>query len=148
KLIRYAMWSWSQYFLQERFGLSGDKATIYSIVFDAAGIPGVIVTGWVSDRFFGSKRAGASLMMLICMTAVTLLLVLFGNTSVTVFAILLAATGFFLYGPDSLLSGAGAIEVGNRKTALFCTATIATFGAAGPVVQEVIIPRVYDPHDL
>jgi sugar phosphate permease len=148
KLIRYAMWSWSAYFLAKNFGLSGKKAAIYSVIFDAAGLPGVFVTGYLSDRYFKSKRAGIALIMLVGMTAMTLLLMLFGNTSVEVFSVLLAGTGFFLYGPDALLSGAGAIDIGNRKTALFATATIAIFGALGPVVQEVIIPRIYNPKDL
>jgi hypothetical protein len=49
-----------------------------------------------------------------------------------------------LFGPDALLSGAGAMDVGSRKTAMFATATIAMFGALGPIVQEVVIPRLYD----
>jgi MFS transporter, OPA family, glycerol-3-phosphate transporter len=148
KLIRYAMWSWSAYFLAKNFKLSGKEAAIYSVIFDVAGLPGVFVTGWISDRYFKSKRAGVSLIMLFGMSIMTLLLMLFGNTSVAVFSILLAGTGFFLYGPDALLTGAGAIDIGNRKTALFATATIAIFGALGPVVQEVIIPRIYNPKDL
>jgi sugar phosphate permease len=65
-----------------------------------------------------------------------------------VFSLLLGAVGFFLYGPDALLSGAGAMDIGSRKTAMFATATIAMFGALGPIVQEVVVPRVYDPKDL
>lgn len=148
KLIRYAMWSWSAYFLSKNFGRTGKEAAIYSVVFDAAGIPGVMITGWISDRYFHSRRAGVSLVMLLCMTVMTGLLMMFGNTSTLVFSLLLAGTGFFLYGPDALLSGAGAIDIGNRRTALFATATIAIFGALGPIVQEVVIPRIYDAKDL
>ncbi|NVB85489.1 MAG: MFS transporter [Kofleriaceae bacterium] len=148
KLIRYAVWSWSAYFLANNYHLSGKQAALYSILFDAAGIPGVFVTGWLSDRYFGSKRGGVSLIMMLCMAAMTLLLVLFGNQNVTVFCVLLAGVGFFLFGPDALLSGAGAMDIGNRKVALFATATIATFGALGPIVQEVVIPRFYKSDDL
>jgi sugar phosphate permease len=148
KLIRYTVWSWSAYFLAKNYGLSGKKAAIYSVIFDAAGLPGVFLTGWISDRFFGSKRATAALIMMLGMTAMALLLVLFGDRGVGVFSLLLGAVGFFLYGPDALLSGAGAMDIGSRKTALFATATIAMFGALGPIVQEVVVPRVYDPKDL
>lgn len=148
KLIRYAVWSWSAYFLSSNYKLSGKDAAIYSILFDAMGIPGVFVTGWLSDRYFASKRAGISLIMMLCMAAMTLLLVLYGNASVLVFCLLLGAVGFFLYGPDALLSGAGAMDVGSRKTAMFATATIAMFGALGPIVQEVVIPRFYKHDDL
>ncbi|HTL36214.1 MAG TPA: MFS transporter [Kofleriaceae bacterium] len=148
KLIRYTVWSWSAYFLAKNYGLSGKKAAIYSVIFDAAGIPGVYVTGWISDRFFKSRRAGAALIMMLGMTMMALLLVLFGGNSVLVFSLLLGAVGFFLYGPDALLSGAAAMDIGSRKTALFATATIAMIGALGPIVQEVIVPRVYNPKDL
>jgi len=148
KLIRYTVWSWSSYFLAKNFGRTGKEAAIYPIIFDGMGLPGVFVTGWLSDKFFKSKRGGVSLIMMLGMCAMTLLLVLFGGTSVAVFCILLGGVGFFLYGPDALLSGAGAIDVGNRKTALKATATIAMFGALGPIVQEVIVPQVYNPKDL
>jgi OPA family sugar phosphate sensor protein UhpC-like MFS transporter len=148
KLIRYAVWSWSAYFLGNNYDMSGKDAATYSIVFDVCGIPGVFVTGWLSDRYFKSKRAGVALIMMIGMSVMTGLLVLYGDHSVLVFSILLGAVGFFLYGPDAILSGAGAMDIGSRKVALYATATIATFGAIGPVVQEVIIPRIYNPKDL
>lgn len=148
KLIRYAMWSWSAYFLAKNYGLTGKQASLYSILFDLFGIPGVFVTGWLSDRYFQSRRAGIALIMMIGMTIVTGLLMAFGDRSVTVFAVLLCGVGFFLYGPDALLTGAGAMDVGGRKAAVFATGTIAIFGALGPVVQEVVIPRVYDPTNL
>jgi sugar phosphate permease len=148
KLIRYMVWSWSAYFLAKNYHRTGKEAAIYSILFDVMGIPGVFITGWISDRYFKSKRGGVALIMMLCMSVMTLMLVLFGNVSVLVFCLLLGGVGFFLYGPDALLSGAGAMDVGNRKTALFATATIAMFGALGPVVQEVVVPRVYNPKDL
>jgi OPA family sugar phosphate sensor protein UhpC-like MFS transporter len=148
KLIRYAVWSWSAYFLAKNYGLSGKQAATYSIVFDACGIPGVFVTGWLSDRYFKSRRSPVALIMLLGMTVVTGLLVAFGDRSVVVFSVLLGGVGFFLYGPDALLTGAGAMDVGGRKAAVFATGTIAIFGALGPVVQEVVIPRLYNPNDL
>lgn len=148
KLIRYAVWSWSSYFLASNYGLKGKDATIYGILFDLGGMPGVFVAGWLSDKFFQSKRGGVSLIMMLCMSGATLLLVLYGNASVTVFCILLGFVGFFLYGPDALLSSAGAMDIGSRKTAMFATATIAVFGALGPIVQEVVIPRFYKEDDL
>ena len=144
KLVRYAIWSWAAYFLSEQYKLSGKAANIYSIAFDICGIPGVFLTGWISDKYFKSRRAGVALIMMIGMVAATALLVLFGGSSVTAFVILLGAVGFFLYGPDALLSGAGAMDIGSRRAATFAAAVISGFGSMGPIVQEVIVPRVYD----
>jgi MFS transporter, OPA family, glycerol-3-phosphate transporter len=144
KFVRYAVWSWAAYFLQKNYGLTGARANVYATAFDVMGIPGVWVTGWLSDRFFGSRRAGVSLLMMIGMTVATVLLTRFGNTSVTVFAILLGLVGFTLYGPDALLTSAGAIDIGNRRSATFTTATISGFGSLGAIVQELVIARMYD----
>jgi len=78
------------------------------------------------------------------LTVSTLLLVKFGDSGVGVFAVLLACVGFTLYGPDALLTGAAAMDIGGRRAATFATAIIAGFGAAGPIVQEVVIGRMYD----
>jgi sugar phosphate permease len=144
KFIRYAVWSWSAYFLEDHYGLTGSEANLYSTLFDLMGIPGVLLTGWLSDRFFRSRRSGVALLMLLGMTAATGLLVVFGDRGVAVFAVLLGVVGFFLYGPDAVLTGAGAIDIGGRDRATATVATIAVFGALGPVVQELVIARLYD----
>lgn len=144
KFIRYAVWSWSAYFLERSYGLKGDAANMYAVVFDVAGILGVIATGWLSDVFFKSRRAGVSLIMMIGMMGATALLIAFGGTSVAVFTILLGAVGFFLYGPDALLTGAGAMDIGSRRAAVFSAAVISGFGSMGPIVQELVIARMYD----
>lgn len=145
KFIRYGLWSWASYFLKNNYHQSDSQAAAYSIVFDLAGIPGIALTGWLSDRFFGSRRAGISLVMLLGMVGATALLMTFGGSSVTVFIVLLAAVGFTLFGPDAILTGAGAMDIGSRRLATFATATISGFGSMGAVAQEVLISRVYDP---
>jgi OPA family sugar phosphate sensor protein UhpC-like MFS transporter len=144
KFIRYSMWSWAAYFLHQNYGLTGASANIYATAFDLMGIPGVFVTGWLSDRFFHSRRAGVALIMVLAMTAMTALLTIFGSVSVTVFAVLLGLVGFTLYGPDAILSAAGAMDVGSRKNATFATAMISGGGSVGAVVQELVIARMYD----
>lgn len=144
KFVRYAVWSWSAFFLAQHYKLSESQANVYATAFDIVGLPAVFVTGYLSDVYFGSRRAGISLIMMCGLTFSTALLVQFGDSGVGVFALLLGAVGFTLYGPDALLTGAGAMDIGGRRAATFATAIIAGFGAAGPVVQEVVIGRMYD----
>lgn len=144
KFIRYAMWSWAAYFLQKNYGLTGARANVYATAFDLLGIPGVFVTGWVSDRFFKSRRAIVALLMMIAMTVATMLLLVFGSVSVVIFAVLLGVVGFTLYGPDAILTSAGAIDIGSRRSATFAAAMISGFGSLGAVVQELVIARMYD----
>jgi len=144
KIVRYAVWSWSAYLLNRNYGMTDSQAAGYSIVFDVCGIPGVYLTGYFSDRFFGSRRAGVSLAMMLGMTAATGLLILFGGAGVGVFIALLGLVGFTLYGPDALLTGAGSMDIGGRGATVFATAMISGLGSLGAVVQEVVIARLYD----
>lgn len=144
KFIRYAVWSWAAYFLEKNFGLTGSRANVYATAFDLLGIPGIYLTGWISDRFFASRRGGVATIMMIAMTIFTALLMTVGSASVAVFAVLLGLVGFTLYGPDALLTSAGAIDIGNRRAATFTTAVISGFGGFGAIVQELVIARSYD----
>jgi OPA family sugar phosphate sensor protein UhpC-like MFS transporter len=144
KFIRYGLWSWAAYFLRNKFGQSDSEAALYSLAFDVAGVGGVIATGWLSDRCFASRRGEISLIMMIGMMIATGLLMLLGGTSAGVFVLLLAAVGFTLYGPDSLLTGAGAMDIGSRSLATFAAAMISGFGSTGAAVQELVISRMYD----
>lgn len=144
KFVRYAVWSWSAYFLEENYELSGSAANVYSTAFDVCGIPGVWVTGYLSDRYFRSRRAEIALIMMLGMTAATGALMAFGGSGVMVFAALLGVVGFTLYGPDALLTGAGAMDIGSRQSATMAAAIISGFGSLGPIVQELVIARMYD----
>lgn len=144
KFIRYALWSWVPFFLKENFGLQGDDAGYVSTVFDFAGIAGVVGCGWLSDKVFSGRRAPASLVFLAAMTAACGLLFLFGTKDLTIFVLCLALIGVSLVGPDGLLTGAGAIDVGSPRTAVLATGLISGIGSMGPVVQELLIGKMYD----
>lgn len=144
KFIRYSLWSWAPFFLERNFGLKGDDAGYLSTLFDLAGIAGVIVTGLLSDRLCGSRRAGVSLVMMLVMVASCVALYVGGGSSVGFFAGCLALVGFTLYGPDALMSGAGAMDIGSRRGAVLAAGVINGMGSVGSIVQELLIGRLYD----
>ncbi|MHB8873052.1 MAG: MFS transporter [Myxococcaceae bacterium] len=144
KFIRYALWSWAPFFLERNFGLKGDDAGYLSTVFDLAGVAGVVATGLLSDKVFKSRRAGVSLLMMVAMLASCVLLYVAGGRSVAVFGVCLAMVGFTLYGPDALMSGAGAMDIGSRRGAVLAAGIINGMGSVGSVVQELFIGRLYD----
>lgn len=147
KFLRYALWSWSPYFLHRNFGLAGDNAGYLSTVFDMTGFLGVLFAGFVSDRFFKGRRSLLSFLMLALMTVAFAAMYWFGATSAALFAVCMGMAGFMLYGPDSLLSGAGAIDVGSRHGALAAAGIINGMGSIGPVFQEQIIAWLYQTYD-
>lgn len=144
KFVRYAIWSWTPYFLERNFSLAGDDAGYLSSIFDAAGFLGVIFAGFISDRYFKGMRTSLSLIMLVGMMLACIMLYVLGSTSLLFFAISLGVVGFMLFGPDSLLTGAGAIEIGTPRTAVAAAGMINGLGAVGSVVQELVVARVYE----
>jgi len=144
KFLRYAMWSWTTTFLRANFSIKGDEAGYLSTVFDICGFAGVILAGFVTDRLFKGRRAFVAVAMLVLMTASFGLLYGLGSQSLTFFTLALGLAGFGLYGPDSLISGVGAIDVGSKRGALVAAGLINGMGSAGPVVQELVISRRLD----
>jgi len=143
KFLRYALWSWAPFFLRRNFGLAGDQAGYLSTVFELCGFAGVIAAGFASDRIFHGRRAFLSLLMLALMTLSFLLMATLGAGSLFFFTLGMGLVGFMLFGPDSLLSGAGAIDVGTRRGALAAAGIINGMGSIGPIFQEEIVGWMY-----
>jgi OPA family sugar phosphate sensor protein UhpC-like MFS transporter len=139
KFLRYALDSWSALILGEHFGLSISNAAYLSTAFDWVGFLGVLVAGYWSDRIPGSRRAPVIFWMTCgCLLATTAMWMV-GLTSPVFFVMLLGLIGFMAMGPDSLLSGAGAMDVGNRRQAAVAAGVINGLGSIGPIVQEPVI---------
>ncbi len=143
KFLRYVLWSWAPFFLRRNFGLSGDHAGYLSTVFELCGLLGVVSAGFVSDRVFRGRRAFLSFLMLAMMTLAFVLMATLGARSVFFFALAMGLAGFMLFGPDSLLSGVGAIDVGTRRGALAAAGIINGMGSIGPIFQEEIVGWMY-----
>ena len=55
------------------------------------------------------------------------------------FLLLLGLIGFMAMGPDSLLAGAAAMDVGSRRQAAVAAGVINGLGSIGPILQEPAI---------
>ena len=144
KFLRYALDSWAPLAIEELFHTEASTAGYISTVFDWIGFLGVLFAGWVSDRFFGGRRYQTIMWMTVGMVGAFVFLAVAGMDSLWLFALGLSFCGFMLMGPDSLLSGAGAIDVGGRRGAIVAAGIINGTGSIGPIFQEEIIGWVLD----
>ncbi len=85
--------------------------------------------------------------MLSLMALAFILMYVKGANDLMFFTISMGLAGFMLYGPDSLISGVGAIDVGNKKGALVAAGIINGTGSIGPIFQEEIIGWLYTKYD-
>jgi sugar phosphate permease len=139
KFLRYALDSWSALILGEHFGLSTSFAAYFSTAFDWVGFLGVLVAGYWSDRIPGARRTPVIFWMTCGCLAATTAMWLFGLASPVLFVVFLGLVGFMAMGPDSLLSGAAAMDVGSRRQAAVAAGVINGLGSIGPIVQEPMI---------
>jgi sugar phosphate permease len=139
KFLRYALDSWSALILAERFGLSASVSAYLSTAFDWVGFLGVLVAGYWSDRIPGARRAPVIFWMTCGCLAATVAMWLVGLKSPVLFVLLLGLVGFMAMGPDSLLSGAAAMDVGSRRQAAVAAGVINGLGSIGPILQEPVI---------
>lgn len=139
KFLRYAFWSWTPYFMCDTFGMKGSDAGYLSTLFDLGGFLGVVFAGVLSDRLFKGKRSQIALFMAIGLVLSCFYLWHFASQSVLLFTVGTFIIGFMLYGPDSLASCTGAIDVGSTKGAVLAAGIINGMGSLGPILQEKTI---------
>jgi len=146
KFIRYALDSWSTLILVEQFRMSTTIAAYLSTAFDWIGFLGVIVGGFWSDRMPGARRTPVIFWMTAGCFVFTTLMWLVGLSSPLLFVIMLGLIGFTAMGPDSLLSGACAMDIGSRRQAALAAGVINGLGSIGPIVQEPLIGWLKETH--
>ncbi len=148
KFVRYALDSWTTVLMKEQFDMDATLSGHIATAFDYVGFLGVLFAGWATDRFFGGRRATITLAMTIGMVMAVGFLATFGTASPLLFAISLSLIGFTLFGPDSLLSGVGAIDVGSKQKAVLAAGIINGMGSAGPILQELLIGYLTTYHSI
>ncbi len=142
KLIRYSLLFWLPYYLQTVLGYAEGQAGYYSTSFEIGGVLGTMGLGALSDRLAGASRS-----LLCAASLVGLAIALFayaklgGSSHAANFAVM-AVVGALLYGPDTLLSGAAAQDLGGPRAAALAIGMINGFGSIGAVSQEFITRAV------
>ncbi|HEX2101107.1 MAG TPA: MFS transporter [Candidatus Synoicihabitans sp.] len=115
--FRYAVLDWGPTLLHEAKGLSIQHAGWNVAAFEISGILGMLVAGWLTDRWFGGRAVRTCV---ICMSLASVCLFVFWRWSAPpawIATCLLAASGFFIYGPQALVGIAAANLATNRAAA-------------------------------
>lgn len=132
--IRYAVLDWSPTMLKEAKGFAIEQSGWMTAGFEFAGIFGMLMAGWISDRWFDGKAARTCfLYMIMCCVAVYLYWKVPNQTPSTAAAIL-CMTGFFIYGPQALI-GVIVANLSTKKAAATAVGLTGLFGYASSVVS-------------
>lgn len=132
--IRYSIFNWGPTLLTETKHLRIVHAGYMLAGFEWAGLLGALVSGWMTDRFFGGRamRVGV-LYMALAGLSVYLLWKVPGNNEWINMA-LFCSTGFFIYGPQCLVSIAAA-NLATKRAAATAVGLTSIFGYGSTVLS-------------
>ncbi len=143
-LLRYGILDWSPTYLKEVKYFSLDKSSWAYFLYEYAGIPGTLLCGWMSDRFFKGNRGATGLFFMVLVTLATLVYWLnpAGNPEVDMLCMIVI--GFLIYGPVMLI-GLHALELTPKKAAGTAAGFTGLFGyLGGSVAASSIVGYTVD----
>ena len=138
--IRYGLLNWSAYYLHDVKHMSRAEGLLGFALFELPAIPGTILIGWMTDKFFKGRRAP---MGVICMSLVFIGIFFYWKAT-TPFALLtsLACIGFLIYGPVALI-GILALDLVPKKAAGTAAGFTGLFGYfLGTVAAEAVLGTI------
>lgn len=135
-IVRYGVLNWAPTYLTEVKGYTITNSAWQSSLYELAGIPGMLFSGWASDKIFHGRR---SPVMVICMLLVVGAVMVYwfnpkGNYIVDSLA--LVAIGFLIYGPVMLI-GVAACDLVPKKAVGTAAGLTGLFGYVGATAAEV-----------
>ncbi|MTI14959.1 MFS transporter [Sansalvadorimonas verongulae] len=143
-LVRYGVLDWTPTYLEEVKGLSLTQVGWAYSAYEIAGIPGILLTGWLSDRFFKGRRGPA---IIIFMLLVSIAVFVYWHNPAGypwVDAACLFTVGFLIYGPVVLI-GIQSVDAVPKKAAGTATGLTSLFGyLSGALLANIAMGIVVD----
>ena len=136
--VRFAALDWGIVLLMETKGLSLAQATTLCFVFEIiGGNLGMVVAGWATDRFFGSRAHRTSVF---CMAGAAAAIAAFWAVPATmplaVKLIPFMMIGFFIYGPQALL-GVATTQQATPRAAGVAGGFVGIFSYASTILSGI-----------
>lgn len=141
-ILRFAVLDWGPTLLKEMKHFKLEHSTWIVAGFEVSGVVGMLIAGWLTDRLFGGRGAR---MCVFCMIGATLSLLAFWKfgSSLTAAAVLLGASGFFIYGPQALI-GITAANLATRRAAATAAGFTGLFAYASTLVSGRWLGQLVD----
>jgi MFS transporter, OPA family, glycerol-3-phosphate transporter len=132
--VRQGIDQWVPRYFQEVYHLDNNGAKFQWLVFlmVLAASSGSLLSGWISDRFFQSRRAPVAVGIYII--EVLVLLVATQITTVNSALVFFILVAFTVNSTHSLLGPAAAMDIGGRKAAAFASGCIDAFQYFGAAI--------------
>jgi sugar phosphate permease len=138
KLIRYSILFWLPYYLTKVLHYPEDLAGYRSVSFLVGGVLGSVVVGLISDRWFPGRRRLISSIMCALLAGALLLYIRVAPISMSINFASMALIGFCLFGPDTIICGAAAQDIGGKHNVAKAAGFINGVGSVGAILQGLV----------
>jgi len=140
---RYGFLDWGLKHLISIRELDGQTASVFAeaikyAVLPLGGIAGSLLAGWATDRFFGSRRAPVTCLLLVALGLLTLAYDRVAHASVPATIFLLGVIGFCIYGPQVLLVGTAPADLARKGTSAAAAGFVNCMGYFGAAAGDQI----------
>ena len=142
KMTRYAFLFWLPLYMTEALMYSNEEAGYTSSVYELVGFLGVLIAGYASDKLFQARRFPVGAIMLYGLAIVLFIHPSISGLGLVVNAISIGIIGIMTYGPDALMSGAGAMDLGSRRGAATAAGVINGMGSCGQLLSPLLVAYV------
>jgi len=129
-LVRYGVLDWAPTYLKEAKGFTLNETGLAYFLYEWAGIPGTLLCGWISDKVFNGRRAPATIIYMVLVTAAVFVYWQNPPGQPMIDNIALIAIGFLIYGPVMLI-GVHALDLVPKKAAGTAAGLTGLFGYLG-----------------
>ncbi len=150
--VRYGVSDWSPTYLQEMGLLSADDSRFAFSLFEYAGIPGTIICGWMSSKFFQGRCAPVNVIFMLVVVlgivgywqAAPIAAALGCGVNVVVY-VALSLAGFAVYGPIAMI-GIQALSFVPKNAAGTAAGFVGLFGylLGDAVLSKIVIGHLAD----
>ena len=120
------------------------KAALKYAVLPFGAIAGSYLAGWATDRFFGSRRAPVTCLLLPALGGLSLTYDSVARSSTPATIILLIAIGFCIYGPQVLLVGTAPADLARKGTSAAAAGFVTCMGYVGAATGDFFTGRSLD----
>ncbi|MBP90739.1 MAG: hypothetical protein CMJ64_29180 [Planctomycetaceae bacterium] len=143
---RYGFLDWGLTHLKEVQETGVGKAALKYAVLPLGAVAGSYLAGWATDRFFGSRRAPVTCILLVALALLSFAYDTVARTSVPATMVLLVCIGFCIYGPQVLLVGTAPADLARRGTSAAAAGFVNCMGYVGAASGDYFTGRTLDAY--
>lgn len=150
-LTRYGFVNWLPGYLTESVSaehgeesLALLKMIVKVCVLPLGGVPGVLLAGWVTDKYFGGRRAPVIVILLFSLGLLSIIFPFIPSGNTWLLVAVIALVGFCTYGPHILMVGHAAQDFAKKSATGGATGFIDAWGYVGVAVAGIGAGRLID----